>query len=79
MDDWQLLQNYVERDSETAFRTLVNRYVSLVFSVALRQVRDTQLAEDVAQAVFILLARKARGFRQGLVLSGWLVLRKSKD
>lgn len=72
MDDWQLLQSYVERDSETAFRTLVNRYVSLVYSVALRQVRNTQLAEEVAQAVFILLARKARGFRQSVVLSGWL-------
>ena len=44
MDDWQLLQNYVERESETAFRTLVNRYANLVFSVALRQVRDAQLA-----------------------------------
>src|SRR6266550_5506040 len=72
MDDWQLLQNYVERESETAFRTLANRYVNLVFSVALRQVRDAQLAEEVAQAVFILLARKARGFRQDVVLSGWL-------
>src|SRR5436190_13942881 len=72
MDDWQLLQNYVERDSETAFRTLVNRYVNLVYSVAVRYVRDAQLAEEVAQAVFILLARKARGFRPGVMLSGWL-------
>src|SRR5437867_3291066 len=72
MDDWQLLQNYLERESETAFRTLVNRYVNLVYSVALRYVRDAQLAEEVAQAVFILLARKARGFRQGVVISGWL-------
>jgi RNA polymerase sigma factor (sigma-70 family) len=72
MDDWQLLQNYVERESETAFGTLVNRYVNLVYSVALRYVRDAQLAEEVAQAVFILLARKARGFRQGVVISGWL-------
>ena len=72
MDDWQLLQNYVERDSETAFRTLVNRYVNLVYSVALRRVGNAQLAEEVAQAVFILLARKARGFRQNIILSGWL-------
>jgi RNA polymerase sigma factor (sigma-70 family) len=72
MDDWQLLQSYVERDSDTAFRTLVNRYANLVYSVALRRVENTQLAEEVAQAVFILLARKARGFRQSVILSGWL-------
>lgn len=47
MDDWQLLQNYIERDSDAAFRTLVNRYVNLVYSVALRQVRDAHLAEEV--------------------------------
>ncbi len=72
MDDWQLLQDYVARESDAAFRTLVNRYVNLVYSVALRQVRDAHLAEEVAQAVFILLARKARGFRPSVVLSGWL-------
>ncbi|HEX5218941.1 MAG TPA: sigma-70 family RNA polymerase sigma factor [Verrucomicrobiae bacterium] len=72
MDDWQLLQSYIERESETAFRTLVNRHANLVYSVALRQVRDAHLAEEVAQAVFILLARKARGFRESVVLSGWL-------
>ncbi len=72
MDDWQLLQSYVEQDSEAAFRTLVTRYVNVVYSVAQRQVRDVQLAEEVAQAVFLLLARKARGFRRGVVLSGWL-------
>ena len=72
MDDWQLLQSYVERDSESAFGTLVNRYVNLVYSVAFRQTQDSQLAQEVAQAVFLLLARKARGLRRGVVLSGWL-------
>ncbi|MBE0541283.1 MAG: sigma-70 family RNA polymerase sigma factor [Verrucomicrobia bacterium] len=72
MDDWQLLQDYVARESDAAFRTLVNRYVNLVYSVALRQVRDAHLAEEVAQAVFILLARKASSFRPSVVLSGWL-------
>lgn len=72
MDDWQLLQDYVARESDAAFRTLVNRYVNLVYSVALRQVRDAQLAEEVAQAVFILLARKASSLRPSVVLSGWL-------
>ena len=72
MDDWQLLQSYVERDSETAFGTLVHRYVNLVYSVALRRVGNAQLAEEVAQAVFILFARKARGLRPNVILSGWL-------
>ncbi len=72
MDDWKLLQDYVERNSEGAFRDLVDRYVALVRSVALRQVNDTQLAEEVVQAVFILLARKAGDFRRPIVLPGWL-------
>lgn len=72
MNDWQLLQDYVEHGSETAFRSLVERHLGLVHGTALRQLRDPHLAEDVAQAVFILLARKARGFRSGVVLPGWL-------
>src|ERR1019366_7888370 len=74
MHDSQLLEEYVTRNSETAFQSLVTRYLNLVRSTALRQVRDTALAEDVAQAVFILLAVKAARLRKtkNLVLSGWL-------
>src|SRR5437016_2673893 len=72
MDDWKLLRDYVERNSEGAFRDLVDRYLALVRSVALRQVNDTQLAEEIVQAVFILLARRAGGFRRNIVLPGWL-------
>ena len=74
MHDSQLLEEYVTRNSETAFQSLVSRYVNLVRSTALRQVRDTPLAEEVAQAVFILLARKASRLRhtKNLVLGGWL-------
>lgn len=72
MEDWKLLNDYVERNSEAAFRELVSRYVNLVYSAAIRQVRQPQLAEEVTQAVFILLARKAHSLRRSVVLAGWL-------
>ena len=72
MEDWQLITDFVTRNSEPAFRQLVDRHLGLVHSAALRQVRDTQLAQEVTQAVFILLARKAGGFSKATVLSGWL-------
>ena len=72
MDDWQHLDTYLRDRSETAFRALVERYAGLVHASALRQTGDPSLAQDVAQAVFILLARKAGSLPRGTVLSGWL-------
>ena len=51
---------------------MVSRYINLVYAVALRQVRDPHLAEDVAQAVFLVLARKAGSIRSNVILTGWL-------
>ena len=75
MDQWndaELLSAYVNRQSEAAFEVLVERYVALVYSAARRQAYNPQLAEEVTQAVFILLAQKARRLNRRTPLSGWL-------
>jgi RNA polymerase sigma factor (sigma-70 family) len=70
--DQQLLRDYAERQSETAFAELVRRHVDLVYSAALRMVGDPHLAKDVTQAVFVALAQNARQLTDHPVFSGWL-------
>jgi RNA polymerase sigma factor (sigma-70 family) len=72
MDDWSLLRQYVERRSEAAFETLMRRHLDMVYSAAWRQTGDASLAEEVAQAAFVLLARKAPHLRRGVMVAGWL-------
>ena len=71
-NDSELLSAYADRQSEEAFGVLVERYVALVYSAALRQVQKSHLAAEVAQATFIILAQKARRLNGRTVLSGWL-------
>jgi RNA polymerase sigma factor (sigma-70 family) len=70
--DCELLGDYAENGSETAFTELVSRHVGLVYSAALRVVVDPHLAEDVTQATFTVLAREARWLRGRAFLSSWL-------
>src|SRR5580700_1389041 len=72
MDDWQLLRRYVEEGAESVFGQLVDRHKRLVYWTCFRDTRDCELAEDAAQAVFSILARKASTLRKGASLSAWL-------
>ena len=71
-DDLQLLRNYAAQGSEDAFRMVLERYVGLVYGSALRQVGNPHFAEEITQAVFLILARKAGSLPSGTLIGGWL-------
>ncbi len=74
--DAQLLQEYTRYASEPAFSELVQRHAGLVYSAALRQIGSPDRAQEIAQSVFIDLARKAQSLASDLrvdsTLTGWL-------
>lgn len=70
MDD--PLKTFADSGSAEAFKALVTRYAPVVHAQARSILRDDHAADDVTQAVFIMLARKARRLKPGIILSGWL-------
>jgi RNA polymerase sigma factor (sigma-70 family) len=72
MGDSELLREYALRNSEEAFATLVSRHIDMVYSAALRHVANHHLAEEITQAVFVILSRKAATLSPATVLAGWL-------
>ncbi|HTL28317.1 MAG TPA: sigma-70 family RNA polymerase sigma factor [Tepidisphaeraceae bacterium] len=70
--DYQLLQTHRATGSQEAFARLVSRHFSWVISSARRQVRDSAMADDVTQAVFIVLAKKPPTISPDSTLSPWL-------
>jgi RNA polymerase sigma factor (sigma-70 family) len=69
--DAELLNDYVSTGDEAAFGELVTRHGAFVHRTCLRLLKDAHEAEDACQAVFLVLARKARRLRGG-DLSAWL-------
>ncbi len=72
LDDMALLRRYAVQRCQHSFRSIVDRHADWVYSVCLRGVKDRHLADDVVQAVFIILARKAADILPETRLSGWL-------
>src|SRR5712692_2012881 len=71
--DHQLLESYASSGSERAFRELVERHINLVHSAALRESKgNVSLAEDITQAVFTELARRATELVRHPAIAGWL-------
>src|SRR5439155_24695975 len=70
--DKDLLLRFVEKRDEAAFTALVRRHDCMVMGVALRLLRHHQDAEDVCQATFLLLAKKANTASWRNSVASWL-------
>src|SRR5687768_4357724 len=73
MEELDWLKIYAQQRSQDAFSLIVQRYIDVVYAAARRQVRDEALAEDVTQAVFIVMAQKASSIPTDRPLSAWLL------
>ena len=71
-DDGALLRQYAGNQSNEAFAALVARHIDMVYSVALRSAGDRHHAEEITQAVFVILAKKAPQLRYEKALPSWL-------
>src|SRR5579863_363363 len=70
MTDHELLKRYADSHSQDAFGDLVRRHINLVYGIARRQMPAD--ADDITQAVFLLLAQKAHQAARCRSLPGWL-------
>ncbi len=74
MEDAELLEA-VARQDQSAMATLFDKYSRLVYSIALRVLREPDLAEDVMQEVLLQVWRQPGGFvSQRGSLGAWLAV-----
>ena len=72
LTDSQLLDRFLRERDEAAFVSLIQRHAAMVLAVARKVLHDTHDCEDVFQATFLVLAKKAGSIRRRRVLGGWL-------
>jgi RNA polymerase sigma factor (sigma-70 family) len=70
--DRELVRAFAEFGNESAFAAILDRHGSMLLGLCRRELRDAHLAEDVLQATFLVLARKARSVRKRASLASWL-------
>lgn len=69
-DDYYIRQ--VTGGNTDAFAPLVERYKDMVFTLALKMLKNREEAEEVAQDVFVTCYRSLSGFRGKSKFSTWL-------
>lgn len=72
LPDHELVQRFILSRDERAFATLVDRHAAMVLNLCRSILRNHHDAEDIFQAVFLVLARKAGSIRKGESVGSWL-------
>jgi RNA polymerase sigma factor (sigma-70 family) len=72
LTDNELLQRFAAQREESAFTALMHRHGPMVLGVCQSILQDTQDAEDVFQATFLVLVRKPRGIARPASVASWL-------
>jgi RNA polymerase sigma factor (sigma-70 family) len=71
--DGELLSRFGDFKEESAFTELLNRHARMTFAISRRLLVNTSDVDDVCQAAFLLLARKAPSLWRERSVAGWLV------
>lgn len=71
-DEFSLVREYINGDSERAAGAFVRRYKSFVYSTALRHLKSRDDADDAAQEVFIRALKNLAGFKGDSSIQTWL-------
>jgi RNA polymerase sigma-70 factor (ECF subfamily) len=70
--DEQLVESYQDSNDHELFETLYNRYAQKVFQKCLSLTKDSEVAQDFTQDIFIKVFNKIDTFEKRSTFSTWL-------
>jgi RNA polymerase sigma factor (sigma-70 family) len=70
--DATLLARFIKERDESAFAAIVDRHGPMVLNICRRMLNDAHEVDDVFQAVFLVLVRKAGSVGKPELLANWL-------